>query len=154
MMAINHAMTGALIGLTIDEPAASLPLAFLSHFMLDAFPHYDTAADKKIDILKSKKFFYIQIVLGAVLCFLLVVLLALFHPKNWVLAAVCAFLGASPDLLSFPRFLSVKRTGKDIGNKNWFWRFHSGIQWATGPQYLAIELVWFAVIGALVLTYL
>ncbi|MBC7581461.1 hypothetical protein H7097_01160 [Aeromicrobium sp.] len=147
MMAINHAATGALIGLTVDEPFLALPLSFVSHFVLDAIPHYDPVEGTNEEKISSKKFFYIQIVLGALLCFLLILLLSITQPKRWLVAAGCAFLGASPDLLSFPRYLSVKQTGMDIDKTNWFWSFHSWIQWRTGPDLLWTELVWLGAIG-------
>ena len=33
MRATNHALTGAIIGLTVQNPWVALPAAFLSHFV-------------------------------------------------------------------------------------------------------------------------
>ncbi len=144
MMAINHAMTGALIGATVSEPAAALPLAFASHFLLDAVPHYDPASGSTVSNITSKKFIREQLLLNGALCFLLVVILALSQPKHWIVVAVCAFLGASPDLFWIPRFLHAKRTGTDKAPSNVFLKFHSNIQWLTGPHLLPVELIWLA----------
>lgn len=151
MTAPNHALTGALIGLSIGNPLLALPLAFVSHFVCDTIPHYDQAESAAVGRIDSKRFIFEQLVTGAILCFLLVVLLAATRPQHWLLAAVCAFLATSPDLFWIPRFLHVKRTGKDVPLRNWFLRFHNGIQWLTGPKLIWLEAVWFAVFGALVL---
>jgi hypothetical protein len=39
----NHALTGALIGLSVANPVLALPLAFVSHLLQDTVPHYDPA---------------------------------------------------------------------------------------------------------------
>ena len=39
MTATNHALTGAIIGFTVVAPLAFL-VAILSHFVLDAIPHF------------------------------------------------------------------------------------------------------------------
>jgi hypothetical protein len=140
--------------LTVDQPAAALPLAFLSHFALDAIPHYDPPGDTNDEMLNSKSFFQIQLLLNGTLCIALVVILAITQPKNWLMVAVCAFLGAAPDIMWLPMYLSVKRTGHDNTRHYWLLRFHGWIQWMTSPRLLWVELVWLVVIGALLVTHL
>lgn len=41
MLAATHALTGALIATQISHPAAAVGLAFISHPLLDLFPHWD-----------------------------------------------------------------------------------------------------------------
>lgn len=41
MLAASHALVGGAIVKMIPDPKISLPLAFLSHFFLDAVPHWD-----------------------------------------------------------------------------------------------------------------
>lgn len=154
MTAPNHALTGALIGLGVANPALALPLAFLSHFVCDAIPHYDPPVSDKAERLGSRRFFWEFLVLGAGLCALVVVVLALARPQHWLLAAVCAFLAASPDLFSIRRFVYVKRTGKDMPRRSWFGRLHSSIQWLTGPKLFWLELVWFAGGASLLIAHL
>jgi hypothetical protein len=146
----NHALTGALIGMAVSEPLLAMPLAFLSHFVCDAIPHYDSTIEDGPKRLMSKEFIFVQLVTGAVVCFALVACLALFRPHHWVLAAFCAFLAASPDLFWLPRFIRVLRTHKDFWGKNWFLRFHAFIQWKTGPQFWILEAAWF-VTGSLLI---
>ena len=56
MTATNHALSGALIGLAVMQPILALPLAFVSHFMLDAVPHF--GFDEHGGHLKNKKTFH------------------------------------------------------------------------------------------------
>jgi hypothetical protein len=141
----NHALTGALIGLSISNPLLALPLAFLSHFLCDAIPHYDRPEQDSALRIGSKRLFYELVVIGALGCFLVVLYLTLVQPMHWVSAAVCAFLAASPDLFWMPRFFHVRKTGKDIPLTNPFLRFHDWIQWKTGPKLIIVELIWAAV---------
>ncbi|HSW37245.1 MAG TPA: hypothetical protein VLG37_02645 [Candidatus Saccharimonadales bacterium] len=149
MTAINHALTGAFIGFAVSNPAVAAPAAFLSHFVCDAIPHYDVTGSTDAKRIGSRMFLYIQIVGGAVLCVMLVLGLAILQPRHWLIAAVCAFLAASPDLLYIPRFINVKRTGKDNVEQYWFWRFHNKIQWFQKPIGGVVEIAWF--IGILML---
>lgn len=141
MTAINHALTGATIGLIVANPVAAPLLAFVSHFVCDAIPHYDQPGNSE-ERIKSKRFFLEQIVGGALLCFLLVVALSVTQPRHWLLAAICAFLAASPDLFWIPRWLQTRKTGRDSGPQGWFLRLHHDVQWLTGPKFIWLEAVW------------
>ena len=102
----------------------------------------------------SKQFIVVQLIAGAILCAAIVICLALTRPYNWLLAAVCAFLAASPDLFWIPRFIHALRTHKDDLKRNWFLRFHALVQWKTGPRFWVIEAIWFIIFGALVISRL
>lgn len=152
MTAPNHALTGALIGLSVSNPLLALPLAFASHFVCDAIPHYDSPGGE-VERIGSKRLIYEQLVIGGALCIILVICLALTRPQHWLLAAVSAFVATSPDLFWIPRFLYVRRTGKDLP-LNRFLRFMVWIQWYTAPRLIWVEIVWFAVFGVLVISKL
>lgn len=154
MTAPNHALTGAIIGLTITNPVLALPLAFVSHFVCDAIPHYDPPGTDVAKRYKSKRFVYEFLVLGAGLCFLVVLALAYTRPQHWLTAALCAFLATSPDLFWIPRFLRTRRTGKDVVPRGWFFWFHNFVQWRTGPKLIWVEAVWFVVFGGLLISKL
>lgn len=154
MTAPNHALTGALIGLSISNPLMAMPLAFLSHFVCDAIPHYDPPVQNKASLFRSKRFVYEFLVAGIVLCGGLVIVLAVTRPAHWVNAALCAFLATSPDLFWIPRYLHARRTGHDKPIRNPFLRFHSSIQWKTGPEFIWVEAVWFVACSALVISRL
>lgn len=150
MMALNHAVTGAIIGLSVENPAVALPLAFMSHFALDAIPHYDPPKPQgDVALLRSNRFVYEQLVLNGALCIALVMCLAVVRPRHWLVAAICAFLATSPDLMWLPKFLVARRTGRLEVSNNPMLRFHSRIQWLTGPRLIWLELVWLAGTGAI-----
>lgn len=136
MIATNHALTGALLGLSIGHPVA-LPLAFASHFVLDAIPHYGDD-NKRI----ARASFVLQLLADAAFCGLLVLLLALSGTVNWPLAALCAFLAASPDFMWIPRFLRARKGEKESKPTNPVVRFHSWIQWFQRPIGAAVEVAW------------
>lgn len=142
MRAINHALTGAIIGFCIGSPLA-IPIAFVSHFVLDTMPHYGNPSLSEVDWINHKIFINLLVV-DVFLCGLLVVTLGVSGATNWQLGAVCAFAGASPDLFSFPRFkLAVKEHKQYTGNA--FQRFHKKIQWGERSWGKYVEIVWFSV---------
>ena len=145
MRAINHALTGAIIGLSIEQPAIALPLAFASHYVLDAIPHFDLYGDRTNRWLKQKSF---RVLLGvdALLCAALVAILVVSKPHNWLVAIMCAFLGALPDAFSFLRYKHVN--DGQVHHANRYERFASKIQWFERPIGWVVEVAWF--IGAII----
>lgn len=137
MTATNHALTGALIGLVIANPIA-MPLAFVSHYILDMIPHFGWPGNEK-NRLKGN-IFRNYLIIEALICFSLVVLLATSQPVNWLLAAVCAFLAAAPDLLSYPRY-ALTRAGKSW-KPGIYSKFASKIQWFERPIGAVVEVAW------------
>jgi len=140
MRAINHALVGGIIGLSVGNPVVALPLAFASHFVLDTVPHHGwknntRAAARRLD-------FKVMLAIDAVLCGLLVTLLYIHHPAHYWTAIFGAFLAASPDLYSLPRFLYANGVGKP-DKRNVFRRFHKGIQWFERPIGAVVELTVF-----------
>jgi len=145
MTAINHALTGSLIGLIIGQPLAAVPLAIGSHFVCDAIPHFGTGLPNKV-LLKTDAFRNYLFAEG-LLCFLLVCVLAFVRPEHWLLASICAFAAASPDLLSFNGYQKTRR------GLNWeagrYVKFAGGIQWFERPIGAVVEVAWFT--GAVIL---
>jgi hypothetical protein len=137
MQAINHSLTGALIGLTVADPVVAMPLALASHFALDSIPHFGNHSKLTIT---SRRFIALLVVDG-LLCLGLVALLAYNRPVHWFVAIICAFLAASPDLLSFNHFR------KALQNKSWapnfYHHFAKKIQWFEKPIGIVVEAVWF-----------
>lgn len=138
MTATNHALTGAIIGLAVGQPAIAVPAAFASHFICDALPHYGSAQPNKA--LKTAGFRN-YLVADASLCFLLVLILAFTRPPYWQLASLCAFLAASPDFFWINKYVTV-RAGR-AWKPNAFSRFAVGIQWFQRPIGAAVEVAWF-----------
>lgn len=143
MTAINHALTGSLIGLAVHQPLLAIPAAFLSHIVCDIIPHYGNAKDEWI----ASRGFRNYLALDALLCVLLVVLLAASRPSGWALAAVCAFVATSPDFLWISKFVAARRGQHHTFNR--LEKFLADIQWFQRPIGAFVEMVWF--VGASVL---
>ena len=45
MTTANHLVVGAIIGVAIKQPLVALPVAYGSHFVLDALPRYGDPAN-------------------------------------------------------------------------------------------------------------
>lgn len=139
MTATNHALTGAIIGLTIAQPVPAMILAVLSHFVLDAIPHFKV--DQPDEKLLKTAWFRNYLVTEALFCFLLVVALYMTQPTYWFVPAVCAFLAAAPDLLSINKYLKTRQ------GKKWqpglYTKFAGGIQWFQRPIGGVVEVIWF-----------
>ncbi len=138
MLAINHALTGALIGISVGEPVLALPAAFLSHYLCDALPHFGSTMPIK-KWLRTKTFLRL-LISDAVLCIALVLALALLQPNHWLLASACAFVATVPDIFWINQFITAKR-GK-TWKPNVFSRFSRDIQWFERPIGSVVELAW------------
>ncbi len=149
MTATNHALTGAFIGLAIGQPLIALPAALASHFICDVIPHF--RANDSEDLLMSK-FFRNYLVIDASLCVLLVMILAVLQPANWLLAAGCAFVATAPDLAWINKYISTLR------GKHWrpsrYSQFAKRIQWFEKPIGAVVEVVWFVAMIILILPFL
>lgn len=149
MTATNHALTGAAIGLIIGRPLLAIPVALASHFICDALPHFGFP---NIDQTIKTKLFRNYLIGEAALCALIVAVLAVLAPAHWQLAAICAFVAASPDLLSYNGYIStVKRKAWKPGL---YVRFAKGIQWFERPIGAAVELCWAAAVLIMVKPFL
>lgn len=151
MRAINHALTGALIGFVVAEPLVAVPAAILSHYVCDVIPHYDDNRLSKPAWVASAKFRNLLIV-DALLCVTLVGLLAYQHPLHWLLAAVCAFAAAAPDMLSFSMYRDSQR--KHRFKLSVYQRFAMAIQWFERPIGAVVEVTWLVAASLLLLPFL
>ncbi|HET7059966.1 MAG TPA: hypothetical protein VFH99_01450 [Candidatus Saccharimonadales bacterium] len=150
MTAINHALTGAVIGLVVGEPLIAIPAALVSHFVCDALPHFGSNLPP-MTYLKTKNFRH-YIVSDASLCILLVICLAILQPQHWLLASVCAFVATSPDLLWINKYLKMRRGKK--WKRNVYEKFAGNIQWFEKPIGAVVEVTWFAAAITLLIPFL
>ena len=144
MTAINHALTGALIGLVVGQPAVAIPAALVSHFVCDALPHYDSEPK---GARVGQPYFRRYLLTEAVLCLLLVIILVSVRPVHWQLAVACAFVAASPDLFWINRYRAISQ--HRAWKPNAFLRFTDRIQWFAQPIGGVVEVAWF--VGAVIL---
>lgn len=146
MRAINHALTGAVIGLSVAEPAIALPAAFFSHFVCDTIPHFGSP---KVEV--GSRRFTVFLIVDALLCVALVAWIFFSGSPNWWLASACAFLAASPDFLELRRFVALNRRKQFSCNRLEF--ILKKIQWFERPIGAWVEAAWFAA-GLIVITAL
>ena len=145
MTATNHVLTGALIGAVIVTPVVALPLAFVSHFVLDALPHF---TDKTL-ALNSRKFMVI-LGLDMLLALTVLVVIMVLQPAHWRLLLACGVFASAPDLMWLPLYIRGLYSIK-AHPFNRIQRFHDGIQWSVSPQGIRIELAWFTGVLAILL---
>lgn len=137
MRAINHALTGAVIGIVSGNPAVAVTASFASHFVLDAIPHHNTKGGD----MTSRKF-RLMLYLDGLMCIILAMVLAVWQPAHWQLAIIGAFLAMSPDFMWVPKYLRAKRNQPVIEPRGII-KFHSVIQWFQRPIGGSVELAWF-----------
>ncbi|HVX48426.1 MAG TPA: hypothetical protein VHA05_03665 [Candidatus Saccharimonadales bacterium] len=150
MTAVNHALTGTAIGLLVGEPLIALPAALASHFVCDALPHFGSNLPLQANLRRNS--FRNYLIAEFCLCVSLVIGLAIFRPEHWFLASVCAFLAASPDLLSINIYLKVRRG--EHWKRNAYSRFAHKIQWFEKPIGAVVEAAWFLAAIAVILPFL
>jgi len=136
MTGFNHVLVGLTIAVVTREPILAPVAALLSHFVLDALPHF---GDDRI-ILWEREFMRL-IVLDAVLCFLALGLGLLLFPQLWWLLMLCAFAATLPDWL-WPLHLRYNL-------QHPFFDIHAKIQWGERPWGLWVEIPFACVLVAL-----
>lgn len=134
MIATNHALTGAAIATVIKQPLLAMPLAFASHFVCDAIPHFG------VDLKFRSRAMYIWLILDGIAALAAAGFLLLNGVENSVLLAVCGFLAMSPDLAWL--HYGLKNQLGSFGSYDFITRIHHKIQWYQKTPGLVIELAW------------
>jgi hypothetical protein len=138
MTATNHALSGAVIGLAITQPAIALPLALISHFVLDAVPHFGHLNFSGSE--KKRRIFHISLFIDAALLAIIIVSLYL-AGAGWLVFA-CLFLAGCPDFFQTYHYLfnpDFKKTGK-FKNPGWYARTSKRISWEESLSGLFVEI--------------
>lgn len=139
MTGSNHMVAGALIATTTTQPLIVLPLAFLSHFVMDALPHY---GDNNNHSWLGRHFNVILLV-DAIITTLFIIGLLIGQPVGWGLMIIAGLVALSPDLVWLPHYIAnLKGSPKHHG---WFARFSKWIQWGERPWGIYIEIVVFLI---------
>lgn len=134
MLATNHALTGALIASALPLPIA-VPLAFVSHFVLDALPHYGIASKLR----NRSKTYKIIVASDITIALTGAIGLAVLHKWHMEIGAWVAW---SPDLLWVIYYFTHSKNLR-MHPTNWFMRFHLDIQRWERPWGIYVELVYF-----------
>lgn len=135
MIALNHVLAGTAIGLAVRRPELAAPVAFLSHFVLDASPHYIYGK------FGTKRFVYTWIA-DAVLSAAALAAIALAAPELAFATIVGGVFAELPDVF----WVHYHMHGKP---KHWFYELHTKIQWSQTERGLFYELGYLVLLVAL-----
>ncbi len=143
MTGVNHMLVGGIIGASVGSPLA-IPLAVISHFVLDALPHYgiDEDTPRSADMVWKYD-------IGFVVIFIVSIFFMQPDVRLWaVVGAFCAF---APDLAWVYRYSVQERFGrlqpKEVTSR--FNHFHSSIQKYEAVRHLWIEAVFLVCMGGI-----
>lgn len=94
MILLPHLLLGAVIGKYVQNPALAVILAFLSHYLLDLFPH----AEYSVDNIFNKRWRkagpdFLKVFLD----FTSAIILVAFFSNNSPIIYICAFFAILPD---------------------------------------------------------
>ena len=144
MTGFNHGMTGAVIALTVKNPAVAVPLSFASHYLQDLIPHWNYGVSR--EAAKKDNFFTTRFNLSLLADFCLsvtlMIVLALLFPAHKWLIWVCMVVAASPDLVWAYYRLYREHIKKQKPRYDPFSDLHRKIQWSQTPLGGLIEIVW------------
>jgi hypothetical protein len=144
----NHVLVGSLIAVTIKEPALVLPLALLSHYAIDALPHFGYPGHGGYgEALKHKATLAVEglNIIG------IIILLFTVHFSVWVVSAA-VILALLPDIEWPYRYLFFERKGLKPP-ETILTRFHGRIQWCERWWGIFVEVGFFAVVYVIFLRY-
>ena len=113
MTSTGHAVIATIIAAKIGNPAIALPIAFLSHFAADAFPHWDTATNikrkgKEIVMIES----FIDVVFGFAASYLILQFLS--PSTQFSYAVIVIFAAQLPDWLTAPYYFFKVQAFKPV----------------------------------------
>lgn len=114
MILTPHILTGALIGVKLENPILGSLFAFLSHYLLDAIPHWEYKFIKNwrnynnqnlnsiiISEIKSSKYGFLKIIVDLLIGFGILFFLSLYLKKFSYLIFIYGFFGILTDFLIF-----------------------------------------------------
>lgn len=141
MTLTNHLLSGSVIAKVAPLPIA-IPLAFASHFVLDALPHFGYPnIEARIRHLRQ---FRIVVFIDSLVAIAISTWLISNGHSLWFAVGLIAY---SPDLLWIYRFIVEERFGTVKPTKgNRFIQFHRNIQRYERPWGALVEIVFATVL--------
>ncbi len=137
MNTLNHAAAGAGISLAVSQPLLALPMAFVSHFVLDALPHHGHPNNGGyIEALKHKRLTYFSLGYESVG---LVFLISLLFGQPWYVW-MAGIIAVSPNLKWPYRYWFYERKGNLPPEADALTKFHQWVQWCERPWGIAVEI--------------
>lgn len=139
MIGLNHALTGAAIGLAIQKPLLVIPLAFASHFLLDMLPHFGGHVYQW-----GHRHFNKIIAVDGIVTLLAIILIIFTAPSLTLPIMLGVFFAMLPDALLVPYYMRGKKP-------HWFHDFHLKIQWYEKPPGVIVEGLYLLLISSALL---
>ena len=133
MLALNHALFGAIIAVSVKQPALIIPLGIASHFVLDALPHFGNSES----FGRYSNNYYLVVFADGIAMIIALAAMTLFWPHMAGIILLGSISAMSPDLL-WP--LAPKVKSGTILSK--FFIFHKKIQLSETPKGIISELAW------------
>jgi hypothetical protein len=146
MTGINHATTGILIALAVPRPSIAIPLAFISHFILDKLPHWDNVQANGSHAW-FRRYIFIEALLGVAFS----ICMMLWIPGQWLLIMIGALAALLPDFMWLPNFVRQMRK-RSVRPHNRLMRWHENIQFERRWG-IYVEIIWFVLIVATLLYF-
>lgn len=137
---VNYMVTGAVISFTVREPFIALPLAVLSHFVLDSIPHFGDNDESDTKEGYFPRFKKAVLIIDAVLT---AIFLAWLVASGSTLAVACAIAAASPDFVWIYREIVLKIRGS-LKPRNAISKFHEIVQWYEKRWAIIIDAMYLA----------
>lgn len=136
-------MTGAVIAAIVQQPLLVVPLAILSHFVLDTFPHFGVRENGDIRERDAHPLFRTVLVADLVILFTALVAIPLLMDKTvaWWVVALGMLAAWIPDVVWVHRTVRAHK-GHAHKEPMLLTRFHQKIQWFERPPGLVTEIVW------------
>lgn len=134
MTTTSHALTGAMIATVVKRPYLAIPLAFLSHFVCDALPHFG------LHMLFGSSTMFAWLVVDGLALLGFSYFFYRKKVKNLPLLAVSGFAAMSPDLAWL--YYGLQGSLHNAEAMGPLSRLHSNIQWFEHPVGILIELAW------------
>jgi hypothetical protein len=143
--ATSHALTGAIIATVVKKPWLAIPLAFLSHFVCDALPHFG------IVMSFGSPNMYTWLLIDGLAAVTFAIFLVKKGVNSPVLLAVCGFAAMSPDLAWL--YYGLNGQLNNIATLDPVSHFHAVIQWFQHPIGIIVELFWITIMVVLILRF-
>lgn len=146
-------MTGVGIAILTKNPFVALPLAVLSHYILDSLPHYGFKVWEQRNIGVFKKIFRTMLVLDLIVFSIFILFLIKNNVPAWYYLA--GIFGYLPDLAWWYIWLIPEKFGTVRAELNFINRFHSKIQkyerlWGVIPETIYGLVVFMFIKGVIV----
>lgn len=142
MTVTNHILAGSIIGFTIKEPVLAIPLAFISHFVMDMLPHFGYPGNKGYpEVLKHRLSYIVGVITFLSTIWIIFILIS----NNQWFPLICGLVATSPDAAGLYNYLAYEKKGQFAGGvlKLFHVNFHRKIQTLERPWGIYVEIAIF-----------